>query len=988
MARHLPFLVTLSLCLLIASIAYGERLPRSDAAYERTSALDNAPDGASVRAVAAAGSTYVLLSTFDNGLDCDDEGWTSHDLTEQAGVYWHVDTYNALDGTKSLWCGNNVASPCGATAGPGYGNNWDQCFVSRVFNVGMAGDCGIQFTAECNTETDHDIVYLEYRINGGDWTELVHYSGTTQPLVGYVIPGDASPYTLQIRFRFRSDYRNSRDDGFIAGGAFILDALEVLDPSASTLSYEDFEAEAAGATTTVSGDWSAEAAPAFGDYAALHKGVDVLQQDLCRSEVTCLWGFFDDPGSTSYACAGYPLAGAVPYGTTGDKPKYITNEIWSPTAAWVGTGDKALLRFSVYRNLPLNELVFYVWHVRWSPDGVCWSPWSDDGFAYYNESPRWAEVEYDVSDYIDPSAQYVQVALGAWDLCEAWCGVFGNPTCHTNAPLFDNVRLIRVDDGQGPVWSVRAQDLFQDNFPNDGSSTGTVSIDRAEDVDPGPPITPGDAAVVTVTAAGGLATDGATGRDAVYLWVKEIAGHTANGVNGIEDPAYPYVGSVAGVGGTWWQFVMDDAGAPAYEVDLLDDELLPGDVVEFYFSATGGGTTSYWSEFTGPTTAAADVQSQPMEMTCLPGPGVANGGDILYVDHADGTDVQLYFDTAFQYFGIEDKVDRYDVRDPAGDHGNGPGGRVLNVPAQLIANYHVIIWSTGSFETNTIDDGTAPDFADDFWMLYQFLENHPDGGGVYFTGDNIACDWAGLSGLSASDFKTHFMNYTVTSCCHSELGIPHSPYVEGLLPGTYFQGIDGADKFVVFGGCPGLCCFDVLQPAGSAVTEMTYDGVVAHGAVLSQATINAMAQTSRVKLEGFSFHKIRDDTPASMPDRVQHLGRVLNCLGTVLNVPVGVGDPHPLLVDRLDQNFPNPFGPNTEIHYDISEAARVRLAIYDAAGRLVRTLVDESQAPQGHGFTVSWDGRTESGAAAATGVYFYRLSTPLVTQTRKMVLIR
>ena len=91
-------------------------------------------------------------------------------------------------------------------------------------------------------------------------------------------------------------------------------------------------------------------------------------------------------------------------------------------------------------------------------------------------------------------------------------------------------------------------------------------------------------------------------------------------------------------------------------------------------------------------------------------------------------------------------------------------------------------------------------------------------------------------------------------------------------------------------------------------------------------------------------------------------------------------------VDYLSQNFPNPFNPTTGIEFGLSARSVVALRIYDAAGRLVRTLVDEAM-PAGKHVKI-WDGRTGAGAEAASGIYFYRLNAGAFAETRKMVLLR
>jgi hypothetical protein len=88
----------------------------------------------------------------------------------------------------------------------------------------------------------------------------------------------------------------------------------------------------------------------------------------------------------------------------------------------------------------------------------------------------------------------------------------------------------------------------------------------------------------------------------------------------------------------------------------------------------------------------------------------------------------------------------------------------------------------------------------------------------------------------------------------------------------------------------------------------------------------------------------------------------------------------------LAQNFPNPFNPGTSIRFGLSKASRVRLVVFDVAGRQVRAVLDEDRNA-GH-YTVRWDGLGDSGSRAASGIYFYRLTTNGFTETKKMVMLR
>ena len=100
----------------------------------------------------------------------------------------------------------------------------------------------------------------------------------------------------------------------------------------------------------------------------------------------------------------------------------------------------------------------------------------------------------------------------------------------------------------------------------------------------------------------------------------------------------------------------------------------------------------------------------------------------------------------------------------------------------------------------------------------------------------------------------------------------------------------------------------------------------------------------------------------------------------------GDDTPEVPLAYYLDQNVPNPFNPNTNIRFGIKEPAYVSLRIYDAAGRLVTTLIDESRSAGQ--YEAAWNGTGDAGGAVTSGVYFYRLVAGDFVQTKKMVLIR
>ncbi|HPF34480.1 MAG TPA: C25 family cysteine peptidase [Candidatus Krumholzibacteria bacterium] len=93
--------------------------------------------------------------------------------------------------------------------------------------------------------------------------------------------------------------------------------------------------------------------------------------------------------------------------------------------------------------------------------------------------------------------------------------------------------------------------------------------------------------------------------------------------------------------------------------------------------------------------------------------------------------------------------------------------------------------------------------------------------------------------------------------------------------------------------------------------------------------------------------------------------------------------PTALLLEPLR---PNPSRGRTELAFALPAAAPASLRVYDAAGRLVRTLL-AGEIPSGPGQTV-WDGRREDGRDAGAGVYFFRLESGGEVRTRKLLLVR
>ena len=91
-------------------------------------------------------------------------------------------------------------------------------------------------------------------------------------------------------------------------------------------------------------------------------------------------------------------------------------------------------------------------------------------------------------------------------------------------------------------------------------------------------------------------------------------------------------------------------------------------------------------------------------------------------------------------------------------------------------------------------------------------------------------------------------------------------------------------------------------------------------------------------------------------------------------------------VFALGRNYPNPFYPSTTIRFSLPDASRAQLTIFDLRGRRIATLVNGEVAAGAH--AVTWTGRDDEGAATASGVYLYRLTTNTGVATGRLTLLK
>jgi len=89
----------------------------------------------------------------------------------------------------------------------------------------------------------------------------------------------------------------------------------------------------------------------------------------------------------------------------------------------------------------------------------------------------------------------------------------------------------------------------------------------------------------------------------------------------------------------------------------------------------------------------------------------------------------------------------------------------------------------------------------------------------------------------------------------------------------------------------------------------------------------------------------------------------------------------------LAPSFPNPSHGSSRIEFAVPQNGPVSLAVFDASGRLVRTLLENETLTAGP-HAVTWEGQDDSGHTVTSGLYFYRLNTNYGVLRRSMVHLR
>jgi subtilisin family serine protease len=195
---------------------------------------------------------------------------------------------------------------------------------------------------------------------------------------------------------------------------------------------------------------------------------------------------------------------------------------------------------------------------------------------------------------------------------------------------------------------------------------------------------------------------------------------------------------------------------------------------------------------------------------------------------------------------------------------------------------------------------------------------------------------------------------------------------------------------------PGLTKPDVVAPGLFINTTKMgggYTGPNQHGTSMAAphvAGAAALLLSARPWLTPFEVDSLLEATalPRGPAGKDNYYGsgrvRVDSLMGAVASAVAG--DSPPAAGLEVWPNYPNPFNPATTILFEVPRETRVRIDVFDVAGRRVRSITDRVFGPGVH--TAVWDGTDDAGAPLASGVYIYRVSTGGSSKSGTMVLLK
>ncbi len=877
---------------------------------------------------------WIFHADFED-LEGDNAGWLSFDMSGTLGQenYWHKDTIriNGFEwlGDSTWWCG--TYDPCW-TQPRGYGNNWIQILERSFPEVAEHTSPGdmllLDFDQRFAMEQEYDYGFVDVSTDSGSTWVTVHTANN---------PG------------FAGKPGRSQDWDSLTYGHVVLDlseyAGELLNLRFRFESDEAYSSEDEpnnppsnsvldGAWQIDNITWSAGAPPLTfwvddcespGDNGWVHEDVPATGQ----TGITFRRMY--DPDTHRDDCPYHGLRGwcmAAVDSTTGRMADGQRSWLVSPPIA-VSGADRLVGEWEAWVDCPrFSNDRFALWLFRTDSE-ECWG--TPGGFT--DPVRDW---EYGGPNLVNQLDDWSAFTGRDW-LRIMW-GLRNHappipPDVHWLGFALADQRVGVPIGGPPTTWDFGPWSRFHDTF----------DITEAQS----------DTSIISISDGDGIVT--------AHLVATNDAGDTWR--------SYPLVRVEPG-GDDWYAMPPLDLIGPATEI-------------WYYFESsdgTGITRTHPWN--------APDAY---YEFSVLPITGSVEDPGVLLVDKhgrtIPGEDRRSGFTSEFYYREALDVLgyayDVYDVEVPSGstDQSNGPDTSGMKY-------YDTQIWFVSDFNAYTLK-------APDQMHLIDWLSESTEGRerNLLLTGNDIGYELVGVG----TDTLSFYAEWLASEYIGNQAGSDQDTMLRLRDAAGYFDFMTHDDGQCTLWGflCPLLNYFDVVQPVpGVQGAELAAEylplgsppmpaGVAYTHETMGYQTVNL----------GFGMEFMMDALQpngyyaSGISDRSNLMANIMEYFGKESTGPgTGVAGT-PGVMTRLGLARPNPFNPVTTIEYALASPGRVTVRVFDAAGRLVRTLVDGEADAGAH--VVAWNGTTDDGDHVASGVYFVRMETDGgYRASRKAVLLK
>ena len=868
---------------------------------------------------------------FEDSLDgrpLDDEaGWTHYDDSGDATA-WHIDSVLTCSQGKVWWCGRVDSSWVNDSNRAGYGNSWTHYLENsvRLDTIPPGTSARLSFRHKMNIEKTFDIGVVEVLDLNQGWTSLATFTGK--------VPKNASCDTVSLIIPDSIRVQYYQDPDFPLSVPFRFAFVSDIGYSSADGLYDGdgwyLDNITVSAGPQVRFLDTAENGPGTW-LTTLEPAVgdyfalanNVVTEDVCTTNRTNVWVDWD------------PVVQSL-------VPR-LDNLLNTPAVA-IEQSDRVVVNFDVYRNLPLNSCYYYHLNYRYKNAGdPGWSDWVDPTrLLYYGATKDWARQKV-----LLPGASgkdSVQVQLGVKDYGPVYCE--GSQTSAGVYTFFDNV-AVGITAVTPPIIIQRDLDLFQDTF----ETTAFWNDDNLNTA-------LGDSAVVQVGVAQGYKTG--------FMHYRTNGGSFQAVPLAQSSPALP----------TFWYADVPPGNYPS------------NTRLEYYFAVTDS------QDVTSTLPAGALDDQEYFSTSVLPLKSATNPAlacfdslaSILFVNNFARREERPLVADALTALGY--KFDTWNVNGSSSLVGNTPGGSTVGdfyvwpaTPVNSLLQYDTIIWHSGNLSV-------GPLRREDQALIQSWIQQPGKSRNFLVSGDDVA------SALQAGENHNDFLGFTCGTMWLRDLweNFPQdslAPIVAGV-PGSPSAGrLMHADA-----GCPLIDDFDLINTSptapinGRSGVYLRYPNGYPAATRYATEYSGVGTDSARTIFMAFSFNNIQEGV-----ERIQLMQKTMSdyfgiqpCFDATA-VEENPTTPVPAVPNRLYQNAPNPFNPETTIRYSVASPGQVTIRIFNAAGALVRTLVDKPETTGSH--SVRWNATDNSGRRLGSGVYFYEIQTAGgFRAARKLVLLK